>query len=302
MAIRYRNFKNIVIDGGYFLKGIFPGHVQEFRRDQYEASIVEQLDTIWDRWAGWAVIRAIIDSGKTVTIVPYSEADKRKMGAGNAYAIPAGLLGGWNAAPAGAEIYRGGTDDPKTPEDERYRKAPLLRGTGRGTDVDIHYTPEDHSWRCPTTFAPLVKSGCRFWGDDESTDTVLVHEMVHALRMMYGQSLQAPTYDKRYDNEEEFFAVLVANIYMAERGLALMRADHQSDATLSRKLNTSQNFLGRDEDPPTTMQLENRRLVHKFICQNHTLCAHISGKSTAWFNPIREYMSNYQLYPLFGVA
>ena len=46
------------------------------------------------------------------------------------------------------------------------------------------------------------------------------------------------------------------------------------------------------------IQVENRRLVHKLICQNHALCAHINGKSTAKFNPIREFMRNSQEYPL----
>jgi hypothetical protein len=140
---------------------------------------------------------------------------------------------------------------------------------------------------------------CRYGGDDEGPDAVLLHEMVHAVRMLYGQLLQAPTWDKGYDNEEEFFAVLVANIYMAEAGKGRLRANHQGKSVLSPTLNTSQNFLGRDEDSPTTIQLENRRLVHKFVCQNHILSAHITVKSTAWFNPIREFMQNSQSYPLF---
>jgi hypothetical protein len=298
MTTYYRNFKCIAINGDYFLQGIFPSHVQQYRRDQYEASIVEQLDTIWDRWAGWAVMRAIIDSGKTVTISPYTEADKRRMGESNAYARPAWWLWARDAAPKDARIYLGGTDDPKTPNDERYRTAPLVRGTGRGTDVDIHFSPENHAPRCMTNGMPNL-GRCHYQGDDEGPDAVLLHEMLHAVRMTYGQSLQAPTWDKDYDNEEEFFAVLVANIYMAETGKARMRASHHGQSVLSPTLNTSQSFLGRDEDPPTTIQLENRRLVHKFVCQNHILSAHICGKSTAWFNPIREFMGNSENYPLF---
>jgi hypothetical protein len=298
MTTYYRNFKCIAVDGSYFLKGIFPSSVQQFRRDRYEASIVEQLDTVWARWAGWAVMRAVIESGKAVTIVPFTDVDKQRMGEHNAYARPAWWLRAVDAAPKDARIYMGGADDPSTPNDERYRKAPLVKGTGRGTDVEIHYSPEDHDPRCATGVMPVL-GRCRFGGDDEGPDAVLLHEMVHGVRMLYGQSLQAPTWDKGYDNEEEFFAVLLANIYMAESGKARMRADHHGKSMLAITLNTSQSFLGRDEDPPTTIQLENRRLVHKFVCQNPTLSAHISGKSTAWFNPIREFMRNSQSYPLF---
>ena len=38
-------------------------------------------------------------------------------------------------------MYFGGEDDPSTPQDERYRVVPLLRGTGRGTDAEMHYMP-----------------------------------------------------------------------------------------------------------------------------------------------------------------
>jgi hypothetical protein len=48
----FRNFKNIAIQG----------------TAAYEKSVVEQLDRLWNTWTGWAVLRAIIDTGKTVTM------------------------------------------------------------------------------------------------------------------------------------------------------------------------------------------------------------------------------------------
>jgi hypothetical protein len=298
MAICYRNFKNIVINGDSFLKGIFPSAVQRQQRDQYEASIVEQLDTIWKTWTGWAVVREAIDSGKTVTIVPYSKADEQRMGEGNAFARPAWWIRMMDATPAGAPIFMGGSDDPSTPNDERYRTVPLFRGTGRGADVDIHYSPEDHAPRC--LGGGVAQGACRMGGDDETADAVLVHELVHAIRMMYGRLLRVPTFDQLYDNDEEFFAVLVANIYMSEKGKTRLRANHHGKSILSEGLDTSEKFLGNNAGlPPMQIQLENRRLVHKFICTNHNLCAHISGKSAAKFNPIGVFMRYSQEYPLF---
>jgi len=297
MAINYRNFKSIVINGDYFLQGIFPSAVQRQQCNQYEASIVAQLDMAWSRWAGWAVIREIIDSGKTLTIVPYSDADKRRMGENNAYARPTWLLQVLNMAPKGAPIFLGGADDPSTPADERYRTAPLVTGTGRGCDVDIHYSPENSLPRCDFSGPPMGR--CRYGGSDDAPDVTLVHEMVHALRMMRGQLVCMPTWDKGYDNEEEFFAVLVANIYMSEKGKTRMRANHHGKDRLFENIDTSEKFLGHDPvSGPMWIQVENRRLVHKLICQNHALCVHINGKSTAKFNPIREFMRNSQEYPL----
>src|SRR5262249_21765490 len=136
-------------------------------------------------------------------------------------------------------------------------------------------------------------------GDDEGPDAILLHELVHGLRIQRGQFLRMPTWDKGYDNEEEFFAVLLANIYMSETGKTRLRADHHGQSKLRTDRNTSETFLGKGAASPTGSQLENRRLVHKLVCQNHVLCAHISGKVAAAFNPIREFMRNAQLYPLF---
>ena len=62
----YRDFKNIVVKGS----------------PMYESSVVEHLDRVWGTWTGWAVLRGIIDTGKTVTIVPYSAEDVKQTGPG----------------------------------------------------------------------------------------------------------------------------------------------------------------------------------------------------------------------------
>jgi hypothetical protein len=68
----YRSFKNIVIKGSPL----------------YQSSIVEQLEKVWRTWTGWPVLRGIIDTGKTVTIVPYSAEDRKTMGQDNAFSHP----------------------------------------------------------------------------------------------------------------------------------------------------------------------------------------------------------------------
>jgi hypothetical protein len=45
VATYYRDFKTVVIEGS----------------PAYERSVVEQLDKLWAKWAGWAVLRAILD-------------------------------------------------------------------------------------------------------------------------------------------------------------------------------------------------------------------------------------------------
>jgi hypothetical protein len=312
MAIYYRNFKNVVIDGGYFLQDLFASYAQRLR-DQYEARVVEQLNQAWATWTGWAVLRSIIDTHKTLTIVPFSSADQRRIPDAGAYVRPVGLFGALNGAPAGEERFLGRDDDPSTPEDERYQMVPLGRGTGRGTDAEMHYTAEkmkdhpevkseDHDDvpRCPQD-GTVATGPCRLGPLMASygPDSVLVHELVHALRFMCGFFNQVPTWYKRYDNEEEYFAILVSNIYISEKGRKLLAANHHGWAALREELSTSEGFLGKGAARPSRDHLENRRLVQKFVCQNHRLSSYLSGKVNGAFNPIREFMRNSQRYPLY---
>src|SRR5262245_33343408 len=111
----YREFRNIIIDGS----------------TAYERSVIEQLNKAWATWTGWAVLRSIIDSGNTVRFVPYSAADRKKMGEVNAYVVG---TSGRDNRPRGARPYAGGVDNPRTPHDERFRGPGLfsLPGTGKG--------------------------------------------------------------------------------------------------------------------------------------------------------------------------
>jgi len=61
-------------------------------------------------------------------------------------------------------------------------------------------------------------------GDDAGE--VLLHELVHALRQMSGLLDPYPM-ERGFDTQEEFFAVLVTNIYTSERGrFRQLRGDH----------------------------------------------------------------------------
>src|SRR5262249_35783029 len=232
-------------------------------------------------------------------------ADKKGQPTAGAFVRPRWWLRAMDAAPKEAQVFLGGRDDPSTPEDERYRVVPLLRGTGRGTDAEMHYTPsdfEDHGAVPMCRRDGTVSTGaCRIGPGSAAygPDTVLVHELVHALRYTRGQLSRVPTLDKGYDNEEEYFAILVANIYISEKGRISLVANHQSYGTLAAAMSTSEGFLGKGVSPPSRDHLENRRLIHKLVCENHGLCVQLSQRVTAAFNPIREFMRNSQLYPLY---
>lgn len=130
-------------------------------------------------------------------------------------------------------------------------------------------------------------------GPGSHGDEVLLHELVHAMRVLGGDAREVKLTGKlqNYHFEEEFFAILVTNIYLSEIGRAPhpwraspgqsgLRADHASTIThLADAESTSIGFLS-DED--------NFRLVKKF-CDQHTTVAPLMAASPAPFNPLRVY-------------
>ena len=89
----------------------------------------------------------------------------------------------------------------------RFDGTRICKGTGTGSAVDLYF------WSAH----PL---GLR--GHTYSEDDVLLHELVHALRMVSGVEYGQPvTGGGGYGNQEEFLAVLVANMYRSNKGLPL---------------------------------------------------------------------------------
>lgn len=116
------------------------------------------------------------------------------------------------------------------------------------------------------------------WGPDE----VLFHEMVHAGRILGNND--GPL------KEEEYFAVLVANIYISEKGKSFKDLRYQYEA-LSRSMTEAE-----VEPFVYLLQINEKKkenhydLVEKF-CRQHPRVAPMIAKAPAKFNPIRDYYS-----------
>ena len=91
-------------------------------------------------------------------------------------------------------------------------------GSGSGSNVCVYFTSQDH-------LKELTSPGGR-------PDEVLLHELVHALRMAQGRSLCLFMPDN-YDTIEEFYAILIANIYRSECGYRTLRASHFGKTNLA---------------------------------------------------------------------
>ena len=135
------------------------------------------------------------------------------------------------------------------------------------------------------------------YAQNQGPDDMLVHELVHSLREMRGQFNCVPTRTTGYENQEEYFAILLQNIYASEKGLTIFRGNHLTDARLSKALSTTETFLGKGQRPLSTEQLENRQLVSRLTNECLTLCRNVLTHVRAAFNPISEYLRNTSAYP-----
>jgi hypothetical protein len=111
----------------------------------------------------------------------------------------------------------------------RRKGGPNRTGTGRGSDAEIYFSPE------------RLRPG----GPGFKADEVLFHEMVHAVRAIHGVSTSTFRMGGGYDNEEEFVAVVVTNVYLSEKKQTALRANHGRGA-----LRDPANFLDSPDVPP----------------------------------------------------
>jgi len=170
-----------------------------FMRSNHEANVKGLLDAIASQHTGQTLFQLFRERpGHSVMIFPYifaprylegSDADTRPV---EPYAATAK-----NKPMVGASGKNFCTF--------KFDGARICRGTGTGSAVDIFFLQAD----------PLG-----FFRRTNSTDDMLLHELVHALRMVSG--VDSPLgVSGGYENQEEFLAVLVTNMYRSHRNKPL---------------------------------------------------------------------------------
>ena len=96
----------------------------------------------------------------------------------------------------------------------------LLYGAGIGSNVTIEFTPADYGPPSPTNMLP--------------PDTVLVHELSHAVRQMAG-ILDCYYMGDDFLTIEEFFAILVGNIFQSELRRTALTPNHSPAGPMARE-------------------------------------------------------------------
>jgi Effector protein len=223
---RYTNGgASILIDGEDIDADDSPESVSAEKR--YEREVAGALDTIQCSRVGRLLVQSLT---RELIIVPYSS------GGRNAKATPdrPGAAGG-----RGAYQYSGGALRLKNGQPIRYRD-------GGGSDSTIEFTPSMFQTSgVPQAVRQMITSGSR-------RDEILFHEMTHATHHMAGK-LNRSDAPPGFDTKEEFWAVMMTNIYSSgwNRPLRKNHRGHQfislQDATtLYAQFNSMIDWMCRD--------------------------------------------------------
>jgi hypothetical protein len=144
----------------------------------------------------------------------------------------------------------------------------------QGSDTEVRYTPAH--WK-PSAMHPSV-TGFKFWyGPGTTPDELLLHEVVHGLRHMAGLRMTRNVpFQAGYDSFEEFYAILIANIYRSELGRLELRHDHHGFMALSA--------VGINNQTDFYNHRLNQQHLNKLRRQQPALFADLQGVK-AKFNP-----------------
>lgn len=166
--------------------------------------------------------------------------------------------------------YKGSPDSIYTrDQDERNDLNPAGHyGTGKGSDVELYFSPN-----------VIAEKSCYGGKSGSAPDEMFVHELVHVLRIMQGMRNPYPTKNFNYMNEEEFLAIVTANVYISEKGSSDLRRDYDGHDQLQAPLNTSSGFLA-DRDNLRLMSIQH--LIWRPTFRN------LAKVITAPFNPFQQ--------------
>jgi hypothetical protein len=255
-----------------------PGGIKIIGSDDYEDDVEEQLKLILKNPIGKVLLEFIDANPKYIRIVPYTKGDC------NATVTEDRVRAG---APEGVVPYKGFGDGERIYTDANGRLVPTTRddqydwkGTGDGTDVHLNYSPKIYGG-----------SGCYGGVYGSQADEALFHELVHAFRKMQGLFNPVPARTAalwHYLNEEEWLAILIANIYISVKtgNRDQLREDHEGHTQLKAPLNSPVGFLNNQD---------HRGLVKKYWMQEMYLYWSLAGVSGP-YNPISEFVNNLSKY------
>jgi hypothetical protein len=185
--------------------------------ERHQKSVADCLDCFTRKGSGRALLMELGRTRHTITVMPHWLYFMTLPGEGFRNANTRGLRAG--------QILSHVTDGiPRSERDSYAKGAPIPNlyggretGTGAGASVVIYYSVG--TWT-DALYTDVSVGGAGFQPDD-----VLFHELVHATRVIRGQQTSVTVEGRpNFGNIEEYFATVIANIYLSEKGVRLRGA------------------------------------------------------------------------------
>jgi hypothetical protein len=228
-------------------------------KKEFETGIFNLLLQISHLQSGRAIMKEIRRLGRWIRIVPYIPEGEDWTGASERpYNETAGTRKHWLKRDNDGDVY-----------------AKRERGSGLGSACEIKFITPGLAARLRTPAA--IKTPTKMPDPLAKADEILVHEMVHAIRDLAGVSARCRVpRQPRYDNFEEFYAIVVANVFRSECGRKEVRNDnHHAFESMSVG---GKGFLA----------LQFNRIHMQRFCRQHPFLAAELSSVSAYFNPFQH--------------
>jgi hypothetical protein len=242
--------------------------------EDYRQQVERTLDWLARSDTGMVLLRALERTGRQVTISPWNGTEC------NATAAPTDVRA---ATAAGEVVLKGGSSFEQLKEPSLIRELlglptePML-GTGAGSDARVKFSPAMFG------YGATGACGSFAGAPGASPSQVLFHELAHAYRYMSGAFNPRPTVggSTGYTNMEEFFAVVLSNVLIADptyaSGNRTLRADHAGFVPLAPALSTSKGFVS---------SIPNRNKMRELVAGDPVLAKELAAVGST-FNPFAE--------------
>jgi hypothetical protein len=266
MPVNYHN-RNIVIDGDAKWPRQFSLEQQKTLTRIFEDGVLRELRTISSRKTGNAVLEEIHRSAGRALIVSRLETKGGVFDVAQSDVLVKPILA--------------------TKEGRRVPGRLRIAGLGGvipglGSDAKVRYSP-------PGVFGAITSRG-----PGSNADEILLHELVHALRSLQGVMDRTHMLQNEYRNTEEFIAMLVANIYLSEKGKPTLRGSYDR---------TSSDFQFAAMPEPEKREFLDRHhgMIEVLSEDQPGLTNRLSDVACA-FNPVREYWARERKSHVGGIT
>jgi hypothetical protein len=261
--------------------------------NEHQRSVAECLKGFTKQGSGKALLAELGRTGRSITVVPHWHHFIALPGEGFHNASQRGIQAGQSLSHIIEGIHANDTDG--------YAKGALIEnmfggngtGTGRGANSIVYYSAG--TFGPPRCVDPTIDPTAGAAGFQP--DVVLYHELAHATRTLSGKETHVPVEGPpNFGNIEEYFATVLANIYLSEtRPDDPLRGVYAIPTQPTEGWAEMKNPDGFYDNADNKLSISPRELMDTFLATQGDFYGALAALPTPpKFNPPREHFQRAQ--------